>query len=193
MPSQSSGNPLDSWLNVTLLDIYNQIVFSSSSEYITNLINNFFSSFLAIDFINPETNSSYIHSFDYFYSIQEELKFQEGKFIFDLEFFKLLGSISLNTLSLFGNYSSSTKIYLSTKAIPLFYNESRINSSTSETNLNGQYAYQFLVQFRKCELGEIYKSETKAFTNIKILNLFFIFFNYIFEKVALNVLKTNIL
>ena len=37
------------------------------------------------------------------------------------------------------------------------------------------------------------KSETKEFTNIKILNLFFIFFNYIFEKVALNVLKTYIL
>ena len=74
-----------------------------------------------------------------------------------------LGELVINSLKIFGLFNTTVKICFFTKAIPAYYlGILQAPKSTSEYNLQNQYTFQFLVELRNCELGEIVKAEIRS-------------------------------
>ena len=83
LSSISSGNLMDIEISIALLDNYNQILESTSSELKLIIISSIFYfliSFLSIYLIDPENNVTFA-PLDYFYTFEEELKFFSYGFI----------------------------------------------------------------------------------------------------------------
>lgn len=78
----------------------------------------------------------------------------------DPKFF--IGKITLNDIKFHGLLNTSVKVILRTKEIPKYYGIYLSPPYNSELNISNQYSFQFLLGFRNCEIGEIYKKELKT-------------------------------
>ena len=63
---------------------------------------------------------------------------------------------------MYGHLNSSIKVLLQSKKITQYYSTYLSPPYQSEINLDNHYVFQFLVSFRECELGEIYKKSIKT-------------------------------
>ena len=116
----------------------------------------------------------------YFFSVDDDLKFTKGLFSNKCKnMLYFIGKLELDDLKIFGILNTTVKIYFTTKAIPSFYLDILKESSKAEINQGNQYTFQFIVNLRKCILGEIYKNETKS---LIFLFIFIIYLLYLIKR-----------